>query len=58
MITIFISIILSLVLYGCETSYLIMREEYMLRVLRQIFALKMENLTVDWRRLPIEELYD
>jgi hypothetical protein len=61
MIAVFLSIILSLVLYGCETSYLILREECVLRVfenrvLRQIFAPKMEDLTGDWRRLPIEEL--
>ena len=63
MITVFLSIILSLVLYGCETSYLILKEECMLRVfengvLRQIFAPKMEDVTGDWRRLPIEELCD
>jgi hypothetical protein len=28
------------------------------RVLRQIFELKMQDLTGDWRRLPIEELCD
>jgi hypothetical protein len=32
MITVFLSIILSLVLYGCEISYLILREECVLRV--------------------------
>jgi len=63
MITVFLSTILSLVLYGCETSYLILREECMLRVFeirvfRQIFASKVEDLTGDWRRLPIEELCD
>jgi hypothetical protein len=63
MITLFLSIILSLVLYGCETSYLILREECMLRVfenrvLWQIFAPKLEDLTGDWRRLSIEDLCD
>jgi hypothetical protein len=63
MITVFLSIILSLVLYGHETSYLILREECILRVsenrvLRQIFAPKMEDLIGDWRKLPIEELCD
>jgi hypothetical protein len=63
MITVFLSIILSLVLYGCETSYLILREECMLRVfenrvLRQTFAPKMEDVTGHWRILPIEELCD
>ena len=42
---------------------LILREECVLRVfenrvLRQIFAFKMEDLAGDWRRLPIEELCD
>ena len=60
---VFLSIILFLVLYGCETSYLILTEECMLRVsenrmLRQIFAPKTEDLTGDWRRLSIEEPCD
>jgi hypothetical protein len=57
MITVFRRVSFSLALYGCETSCLIFREECLLRVLekrvlRQIFAPKMEDLKGDWRSLP------
>jgi hypothetical protein len=55
--------ILPLVLYGCETSLLILRKEHGLRVfenrvLRKIFGPKWDEVTVEWRRLHTEELND
>jgi hypothetical protein len=51
------------VLYGCETWLLILREECRLRlfkygVLRRIFWSKCDELTGNWNRLHNEELYD
>jgi hypothetical protein len=51
------------VLNGCETGFLTLREEHMLRVfenmmLRKIFGPKRDELTGEWRRLHNEELYD
>ena len=56
------NIILSVVLYGCETWSLTLREDRRLRVLenralRKIFGLKREEGTGEWRRLHSEELY-
>jgi len=56
-------IILSVVLYRCETWSLTLREERKLRVfqnkvLRRIFGPRMDELTGDWRRLHNEELND
>jgi hypothetical protein len=53
--------ILPLVLYGCETWSLTLREEHRLRVfgnrvLRRICGLKREEGAGDWRRLHNEEL--
>ena len=50
------------VLYGCETWSLTLREERRLRmfenrVLRRIFGPKREEVTGEWRRLHNEELY-
>jgi hypothetical protein len=50
------TIILPVVLYGCETWSVILREEYRLRffenrVLRRIFGLKRDEVTGEWRRL-------
>ena len=55
------TIILSLVLYGCEAWTLTLREECRLRVfenriLRRIFGLKRDE-NGEWRRLHIEELH-
>jgi hypothetical protein len=55
-------IILPVVLYGCETWSLILREECRLRIfeermLRRIFGPKMDEVTGDWRRLHNKELY-
>ena len=51
------------VLYGCETCSLILREERRLRVfenrvLRGIFESKRDEVTGEWRKLHIEELND
>jgi len=54
---------LTVVLYGCETWSITMREEHRLkvfkiRVLRKIFGPKWDKVTENWRRLQNEELYD
>jgi hypothetical protein len=55
------TIFLPVVLYGCDTWSLILREELWLRVyenrvLRQIFGPKREELTGGWRKLYDEKL--
>jgi hypothetical protein len=55
--------LLPVVLYGCETWSLILREEYRLRViedkvLRKIFGPKSDEVTDEWRKLLKEELHD
>ena len=60
-IEIYKTIILPLVLYGCETWSLTLREEYRLRVfeniiLRRIFGPK-RDVNREWRRLHDEELH-
>jgi hypothetical protein len=62
-IKIYRTIILPVVLYGCETWSLILREEHRLRVfenrmLRRIFGPKSDGVTGEWRRLHNEELND
>jgi len=57
------SIISPVVLYGCETWSLILREERRLRVfenrvLRIIFGHNRNEVTVEWRKLRNEELND
>jgi len=57
------TIILSVVLHGCETWSLTLREERKLRVfenmvLRRIFGPRREEVTGEWRRLHNEELND
>jgi hypothetical protein len=57
------TIILSVVLYGCETWSLTLRKEHRLRVfenklLRRIFGPKRDEVTGGWRRLHNEELRD
>jgi hypothetical protein len=61
-IRIFKIIILSVVLYGCETSSLTLREEHRLRVfenrvLRRIFGPKRDEVTGEWRKQH-NELHD
>ena len=55
------TIILPVVLYGCESWSLTLREERRLRVfengmLRRIFGPKREEVTGEWRKLHNEEL--
>jgi hypothetical protein len=62
-IKIYRTIILPVVLYGCETWSLTLREEHRLRVfengmLRRIFGPKRDEVTGEWKRLHNEELYD
>jgi len=56
-------IILPVVLYGCETWLLTLREERRVkvfenRVLRIIFGPKRDEVIVEWRKLHNEELID
>ena len=62
-IKIYRTIILPVVLYGCETWSLTLREERRLRVfenrvLRRIFGPKRDEVTREWRKLHNEELND
>jgi hypothetical protein len=50
------TIILPVVLYGCETCPLILREEHKRGVFR-IFGLKRNALTEGWRKPRSEELH-
>jgi len=54
---------LNVVLYGCETWSLTLREEHRMRlfedrVLRGIFGAKRDEVTGEWRKLHNEELND
>jgi hypothetical protein len=56
------TIILPVVLYGCETWSLTLRVEHRLRVfenrvLRRTFGPKRDEVTVEWRKLHNEELH-
>ena len=62
-INIYRTIILPVVLHGCETWSLTLREEHRLRVfenrvLWRIFGPKTDGVTVEWRKLHNEELND
>jgi hypothetical protein len=62
-IRIYKTIILPVVLYGCETWSLTFREEHRLRVfenrvLRRIFGPKRDEVTGGWRKLHNEELHN
>jgi hypothetical protein len=62
-IRIYKTIILPVVLYGCETWSVTLREEHRLgvfenRVLRRIFEPKRDEVTGEWRKLHNEELHD
>ena len=62
-VRIYRTIILPVVLYGCETWSLTLREERKLRVfenrvLRRIFGPRRDEVTGEWRRLHNEELND
>jgi hypothetical protein len=57
------TIILPVVLYGCETWSLTLREENRLRVfenrvLRRIFGPKRDEVMGDWRKLHNKELHN
>jgi hypothetical protein len=57
------TIILPVVLYGCETWSLTVREEHKLRafenrVLRRIFVNKRDGVTGGWRKLHNEKLHN
>jgi hypothetical protein len=61
-VKIYKTIILLLVLYGCETWSPTLREEYILRmyenrVLRRIFGPKRDEVTGEWREMHNEELH-
>ena len=61
-IKIFRTVMLPVVLYGCEAWSLTLRKEHRLRVfenrvLRRILEPKREEVTGEWRRLHNEELY-
>jgi hypothetical protein len=62
-IRIYETIIFPVVLYGCETWFLTLREEHRLgvfenRVLSRIFGSKRDEVTGEWRELHNEELHD
>ena len=62
-IRIYRTIILPVVLHGCETWSLTLRGERMLRVfenrvLRRVFGPKRDEVTGEWRKLHNEELSD
>jgi hypothetical protein len=57
------TIILPVVLYGCGTWFLSLREEHRLRVFKnrvliKIFGPKRDEMTGGWRKLHNEELRD
>ncbi|KAJ4438965.1 hypothetical protein ANN_14919 [Periplaneta americana] len=61
-VRIYKTVILPVVLYGCETWTLIEREEHRLRVfenkvLRKIFGAKQDEVTGEWRKLHNAELH-
>jgi hypothetical protein len=62
-VKIYKTIILPVVLYGCETWSLTLREEHRLRVfenrvLRGIFGPKRDEVMGEWRKLHNEELHN
>jgi hypothetical protein len=57
------TVILPVVLYGCENQSLISREEnglklFQSRVLRRLFGAKREEMKGKWRRIHTEKLND
>jgi hypothetical protein len=62
-IKVYRTIILSVVLYGCKTWSLTLREErrlrvFEIRVLKRVFGPKRDEVTGEWRKLHNEELND
>ncbi|KAJ4430010.1 hypothetical protein ANN_22218 [Periplaneta americana] len=61
-VRIYKTVILPVILYGCETWTLTLREEHRLRVfenkvLRKIFGAKRDEVTGEWRKLHNTELH-
>jgi hypothetical protein len=61
-INIYRTIILPLILYGCDSWPVTLREEcrlrdFMNKVLRRVFGPKRDEVTGEWRRLHNKELY-
>jgi hypothetical protein len=62
-VQIYKTIILPVILHGCETWSVILREEHRLgvfenRVLRRIFGPKRDDVMGEWRKLHNEELHN
>ena len=57
-IKIYRTMILPVVLYGCETWSLTFRKERRFRLQTRIFGPKRDELTGEWRKLHNEELND
>jgi hypothetical protein len=62
-IRIYITIILTVVLHGCETWFLTLGEEHRLKVfenrmLKRILGPKRDEVTGDWRKLHNEEIHN
>jgi hypothetical protein len=62
-VKIYKTIILPVVLYGCEAWSVVLREEHRLRVsenriLRRIFGPKRDEVTGEWRKLHNDELHN
>jgi hypothetical protein len=62
-VKIYKTMILPVILYGCETWSLTLREEHRLRVfenrvLRRIFGSKRDEVMGEWRKLHSEELHN
>jgi hypothetical protein len=62
-VTVYRTIILPFILYGCETWFLTLREEHRLgmldnRVVRRIFGPKRNEATGEWRKLHNVELHN
>jgi hypothetical protein len=62
-VKIYRTVILAVVLYGCETWSLTLGEEHILRVfensiLRRILGPKRDEVTGEWRKLHNEELHN
>jgi hypothetical protein len=63
LVRIYKTIILPVILYGCETWALTVREEHKLKVfenkvLRKIFGPMRDGVTGGWRKLHNEELHN
>jgi hypothetical protein len=52
------TVILPLVLYGCETRSLTLREDYRLRVFENCVLRRRDKTTISWRKLHNEEFHN